>query len=187
MTLPSHKKEFLAAVGYTSEEIAAVETTMAQMAQKAQQQGVRSKEVTEAAPAAPAEPVTPAAPAAQEPVQKEPQAPEGEDQLKQATELMTKALEPILAPLTAKIATLESQLAALQAQGTTSLTPAASGTIVAKSIAQQPGEHVLSGRSPDKGPKENNSDKEGPQASLTGIPLLDNILAANHAQQTQAN
>lgn len=182
--LPQHKKEFLEAVGYKPEEIAAVEETMRALAQKAQAQGIRSKE----APQPPAQ-----LPAVQQPETEEEKKPDAEQesktvdvdaQLKQAEQFIVKALEPILQPLNAEIVALKAEILALKQQGS-NLTPAAS-VLAAKSITQQEGEHVLKAGERLGGPKENNSDKErNPEMSATGIPFLDNIMALNQQRQAK--
>lgn len=172
--LPDHKKQFLSAVGYTSEELAQIDEAMAAMAAKAKQQGIRSKEASVAEP--PAQP-------AEEPVQE--QQPDKEAQVKEAQAMLVKALEPVLAPINAALATLQAEVVALKQQSNTPLTPAASA-LAAKSITQQQeGAHVLSGKG-DKGPKENNSDKEAQAHSVTDINFLDNLIALNQ-QRPQAN
>lgn len=179
--LPQHKKDFLRAVQFTEDEIAAVESAMSQQASKAQGEGLRSKETQQAQP----EPV--ATPVAQPTPEPQPQAQptDGVDaQAEAAKAFIVKALEPLFQSITAEINTLKQTVAAMQQQQVSS-TPAAS--LAAKSIAQQPGEHVLSGRGP-QGPKENNADKEAGQAiaSVTGVPFIDNIIAINSAKQNGA-
>lgn len=172
MAFPDHKKQFLKAVGFAPEEIAAVEETFDGMAARAKEQNLRSKEQgggeevaqETAAQSAPTEqPVTVTT---------------AEDQLKQAQDFLVKAFEPIMSQVNARISTLESAITAMQQQQTVSNTPAAS--LAAKSITQQSGDHVLKGRLPDQTPKENNADKEGaPASNVTGVPFLDNLIALN--------
>lgn len=178
MALPDHKKQFMMQVGFQADEIAAVEEVMAQKALSAQSEGLRSKEAPQ--PVAVTTTVvtqpTPQPQPQQQPV-------DVEAQLKEAQTFLLKALEPILAPLTAEVSSLRNELTQLKQQGE-SLTPAASA-LAAKSIQNQEGAHLLAGRQPDKTPKENNSDKEGPTAASVlggqtlGVPFLDNILALN--------
>lgn len=197
MQLPEHKKQFLKAVNFQEDEIAAIEATMAQMASKAQADGIKSKDAevvvtvsTTPAPVATTEPVVvqPAAVEDKKPEEEpQPEQPDtAEAQLKQAQEFIVKALEPVIAPLQAEILALKNELTAYkqQPQGDP-LTPAAS--LVAKSITQQTGDHVVSGqlKGGDRGPKEN-LDKEGPPVqSVTGITFLDNLIALNQHRPTQ--
>lgn len=173
--LPEHKKQFLTAVGFTGDEIAAVETTMSTLSKEAQGAGLRSKEV--------AQPETVAVTPTPQP-EPQPQQPSVDAQMAQAQQIIVKAMEPFLAQFTAELASLKEAVSQLQQQQVSN-TPAAS--LAAKSITQQPGDHVISGRGPT-GPKENNADKEAAQAvnSVTGIPFLDNIIALN-GQRSQVS
>src|SRR5688572_1243232 len=132
MAFTDAKKQFLLAVDFQEDEIAAVEEFMAQKARTAQSEGLRSKEHTTPQPAV----QNPAPTQTQEPQpQQQPVDVDAQQKLKEAQDFILKALEPILAPLTAKIESLETQFAQLKQQGE-SLTPAASA-LAAKSIIQQ--------------------------------------------------
>lgn len=167
MALPEHKKQFLGAVGFQSSEIAAIEETLAKLASKAKQDGLRSKEETPA--------VVEPEKNGQEEKPVVAQQPDVDTQLKEATAMLVKALEPVIEPLRAELAALKAEVESMKVKE--SLTPAAS-LLSSKSILNQDGEHVVTGKG-DKTPKENNSDKDKRAAAVTGIPFLDNIIALN--------
>lgn len=175
MALPNHKKEFLKAVQFTDQEIAAIDQTMDNLAAKAKQEGIVSKEASAPADQTPPAAVPPAPVAAEEPKKPEEQQPvvSPEDQVKEAQALLVKALEPILAPLTQRLDALDARLA--QVETPASLTPAAA--LAAKSITNQPGGHVVKGRNPETGPVETKETEEAP--TVTGIKFVDRIIALN--------
>lgn len=177
MAFSDAKKQFLKAVDMTDDEIALVEQVMANKANSAQGEGLRSKEQQPVVVVNTVQPVP-----AQEPQPQQQPVVDTEAQLKQAQEFIVKALEPYLLPLVSRLTAIEADLTAIKQQGA-SLTPAASAA--AASILNKEGDHLIAGRS-DKGPKENNSDKEAQQAAakVTGVPFIDNLISLNqHAAE----
>lgn len=173
MALPDHKKQFLNAVGFDATEIAAVEEVMANKSRLAQDEGLHSREQQQPVVVVNTAPQTVPA---QEPQPQQQPVVDQEAQLKQAQEFIVKALEPYLAPLSARLMAIEADLTALKQA--TAASPAAS------SIINKEGDHVIAGRS-DKGPKENNSDKEQ-TVKVTGVPFIDNLISLNqHAVDQQ--
>lgn len=170
MAFTDAKKQFLKAVDMTDAEIAAVEEVMAKKAKSAQDEGLHSREQQPVVVVNNAQTVP-----AQEPQPQQQPVVDVETQLKQAQEFIVKALEPYLAPLIARLTALEAEQAALKQAA--AATPAASS---AASILDKEGAHQINGRG-DKGPKENNSDKEGQATpAITGVPFVDNLISLNN-------